>query len=139
MTMGNTLERDCSRENAKARKETRMTYNSGDAKAEELITSVIDSAVEVHRHLGPGHQEKHYENALCHEFDLRRIPYARQVRVKLEYKGKEIGEGVVDLLVGGCLIVELKAIECLTDLHFAQVVSYLNIQQMRLGVLLTST
>jgi GxxExxY protein len=113
-----------------------MAYDSGDPVAEELIAQVIDSAVEVHRHLGPGLLEKHYENALCHEFDLRRIPYTRQVRVRLDYKGKDIGEGVVDLVVGGRLIVELKAIEGLTDLHFAQVISYLNIQKLRLGVLL---
>ncbi len=113
-----------------------MGYDSGDAVAEELISQVIDAAVEVHRHLGPRHLEQHYENALCIELELRGIPFSRQVPIELHYKDHPIGTGKVDLMVGNRLIVELKAVESIGDIHFAQVISYLNINKLRLGLLL---
>jgi len=113
-----------------------MPYDSGDPEAEELISRVIDAAIEVHRHLGPGHLEQHYENALCIEFELRGIPFRRQAQVDLQYKNRPIGTGKVDLLVGDRLIVELKAVETIGEIHFAQVISYLNIKKLRLGLLL---
>lgn len=113
-----------------------MAFDSGDPVAEKLVHEVIGAAIEVHKHLGPGHLEKHYENALCYELELRGIPFKRQFRVTLDYKGRPIGEGVIDLLVGDRLIVELKAVSEVSEVHFAQVVSYLNIQNLRLGVLL---
>jgi GxxExxY protein len=117
-------------------KEKAMAFDSGDAAAEKLTQDVLGAAVEVHKHLGPGHRENHHENALCYEFELRCIPFERQVRVELDYKGRVVGEGVIDLLVGGRLIVELKAVDEVADIHFAQVISYLNIKRLRLGILL---
>jgi GxxExxY protein len=113
-----------------------MGFDSGDAIAEELINKVLGAAVEVHMQLGPGHLEKHYENALCHELELRGIPFERQVRLKLTYKGREVGEGVIDILVGGRLVVELKAADQIADVHFVQVLSYLRIRNLRLGVVI---
>lgn len=103
---------------------------------EQLIHEVIGAAIEVHKVLGPGHLEAHYENALCVELELRGIPFARQVSLQLDYKGQVIGEGRIDLLVAKELIVELKAVEALSNLFLAQVMSYLRIRKSRAGLLL---
>jgi GxxExxY protein len=102
----------------------------------ELSFAVIGAALEVHRTLGPGFLEAVYEEALCVELQLRGITYARQAGVTLSYKGRPIGEGRVDLLVGGALIVELKAVEALVPVHIAQVLSYLRATDHRLGLLI---
>ena len=92
---------------------------------DEVSERVIGTAIEVHRLVGPGMTEDMYENALAHEFDLRGIPYERQVQVRVEYKGKRIGKTRLDFVVEGRLIVELKACERLTDVHRAQCICYL--------------
>ena len=86
-----------------------MIY-SGDAKSEEFSKLVIGAAIEVHRELGPGYLESIYEEALSIEFDLRGIAYERQVPIKLLYKNRPIGDNRLDFLVGGRLVVELKAV-----------------------------
>ncbi len=103
---------------------------------EKLIHDVIGAAIEVHKVLGPGHLEVHYENALCVELELRGIPFRRQQLVKLNYKGREIGEGRIDLVVAGELVVELKAVEKIANVHLAQVISYLRIRNSRAGLIL---
>jgi GxxExxY protein len=103
---------------------------------EKLIHAVIGAAIEVHKVLGPGHLEAHYENALCVELELRGIPFRRQQVVKLNYKGREIGEGRIDLVVADELVVELKAVEKIANVHLAQVISYLRIRNSRAGLIL---
>jgi GxxExxY protein len=71
---------------------------------------VIGAAIEVHRHLGPGFLESAYEEALAIELKLRGIPFERQVARAIEYKGHEIAQSRLDLLVEGELVVELKAV-----------------------------
>jgi GxxExxY protein len=90
----------------------------------------------VHKHLGPGFSEAVYQEALCIEMDLRGIPFERQKAAKVTYKGKPVGEGKIDLLVGGVLIVELKAIEEFADVHYLQVISYLKMTALSLGLLI---
>jgi GxxExxY protein len=104
--------------------------------AERIAAEVVDSAVEVHRHLGPGLAEALYEDALCVELGLRRISYVRQSPVSLEYKGVPIGQGRIDLLVGTLIVVELKAVESLLPVHHAQVLAYLKMTRLELGLLL---
>jgi len=116
-----------------------MGFDSADAEAEQLATELLGAVIEVHSKLGPALQEAHYENALCRELDLRKIPYQRQVEVSVEYKGIVAGKGRIDLLVGGRLIVELKAVETMLDLHVAQVISYLRMLNLRLGLLVNFT
>jgi GxxExxY protein len=86
---------------------------------------VIEAAVEVHRHLGPGYVESVYENALAVELGLHGIAFERQVAFRIEYKGHDVGEGRIDLLVEHCLVVELKAVDHFTEVHLAQALSYL--------------
>jgi GxxExxY protein len=97
---------------------------------------VVDAAIEVHRHLGPAFAESVYENALCRELELRDVPFERQVTVPLEYKGIPIGEGRVDVQVGGVLVVELKALPAVLPVHGSQVISYLKATGLSLGLLL---
>ena len=102
---------------------------------EELVTQFIDAAIEVHRELGPGYDEAVYENALVVEMDLRGIPYERQKVVEVFYKGTRVGEGRIDLFLGGEVVVELKTVEQLNKKHMAQVISYLKAMKRPLGLL----
>ena len=103
---------------------------------DELAHRVIGAAIEVHRHLGPGFMEGVYEDALAVEFRLRAIPHERQKIIEVSYKEISVGEGRLDFLVGRCLIVELKTVECLGPIHKAQVISYLKATRLRLGLLI---
>ncbi len=106
------------------------------AEVDRLAHEVIGAATEVHRVLGPGPPETAYEEALGVELTLRGIPFARQAAIDLSYKGHPVGKGRIDLLVGGTLIVELKAVEALCDVHKAQVISCLKMTGCSLGLLL---
>jgi len=103
---------------------------------DRLAQRVVDAAVEVHREVGPGFAEGAYESALAVELGLRAIPFARQRPVRLRYKGHDIGEGRMDLLVDGQLVVELKAVESLACVHIAQVLAYLKASRLTLGLLI---
>ena len=100
----------------------------------ELTGLVIGAAIEVHRVVGPGFLESVYEEALAAELELRGVPCIRQKPVAVTYKGRQGGEGKLDLLVGNTLIVELKAVVNLTPLHEAQVLSSLKMTHYPLGL-----
>ena len=100
-----------------------------------LANAVIGAAIEVHRSLGPGYLESVYEEALGIELSDRMIAFQRQHPISVLYKGKTVGEGRLDLLVGDRLIVELKAVETLLPVHKAQVISYLKASRLHLGLL----
>jgi GxxExxY protein len=102
----------------------------------ELANRVIGAAIEVHRILGPGFLEQVYEAALCREFEIRGIPFVRQPTVEIGYKGYPIGQGRLDLLVDGQLVVELKSVEALIPLYTAQLLSYLRVTGHELGLLI---
>jgi GxxExxY protein len=109
--------------------------NKGDQE-EAVAHRVIGAAIEVHRLLGPGYLESVYEEALCVELGLREIAAIRQHPFSLDYKGHHVGLGRVDLLVEGCLPVELKAVDAIAGIHRAQLLSYLKALNMPLGLLL---
>jgi GxxExxY protein len=91
----------------------------------------------VHRELGPGLLESAYEACLCYEFDLRRIPYTRQVILPVIYKSKRVDCGYrADVIVSGKVVVEVKAVDALTDLHKAQLLTYLRISGNKVGLIL---
>lgn len=102
----------------------------------ELSYAIIGAAMEVHRILGPGFLESVYEEALAHEFDLRGIPYQRQAKLAVRYKGIIAGEFRADFLVDGKVVVELKATKALTDGDEAQLLNYLKGTGYRVGLLL---
>lgn len=103
---------------------------------DDLARKVIGAALEVHRALGPGYTENVYEEALCIEIENQSIPFERQVKIAVEYKGRKVGEGRLDLLVARILPVELKAVESLAAIHQAQLISYLKITHLQLGLLI---
>lgn len=103
---------------------------------DRLSHQVIGAAIEVHRLLGPGLLESVYEEALCIELGLRGLTFVRQPAADLSYKGHPVGRGRLDLLVDGALVVELKAVEALTAVHKAQVISYLRMTGHRLALLI---
>ena len=104
--------------------------------ADQIAHAVIGAAIEVHRHLGPGFLEAVYEEALCIELELRGVPFARQARVGVVYKGRPVGEGRIDTIVGDLVVVELKAVRALTPLDRAQAISYLKATRLELGLLI---
>lgn len=102
-----------------------------------LSERVIGAAIEVHRHLGPGLLESIYEECLARELELRGLTYERQVPLVGSYKGILLeGTCRIDLIVAGRLLVELKAVDGLHDVHTAQMLTYLRLSEHRLGLLI---
>jgi GxxExxY protein len=105
-------------------------------KLDKLAHAVIGAAIEVHRHLGPGYLESVYQAALEVELKLQGIPFEPQKPVGVSYKGHPVGDGRLDFLVSDMLVVELKAVDELADVHKAQVISYLKATRLHLGLLI---
>ena len=102
-----------------------------------LTESVIGAAIEVHRALGPGLLESTYEVCLCHELQLRGITFQRQQPIAVRYKGVCLDCGYrADLIVEHSVLVELKAIENLAAIHEAQLMSYLSLSNLPVGLLI---
>ena len=91
----------------------------------EITDAIISAAIAVHRELGPGFLESIYEQALAVEFALRGIAFVRQKPIPLFYRDHQIGEHRLDFLVEEKIVIELKAIDALENVHFAIVRSYL--------------
>jgi GxxExxY protein len=114
----------------------RTEQDEPDEELDRLAYSVIGAALEVHRVLGPGFLESVYEQALQIELGLRGIPFTPQQIIAVGYKGSQIGEGRMDLLVGNSLVLELKAVEALLPVHSMQLHSYLKATGHKLGLLI---
>jgi GxxExxY protein len=106
-------------------------------KADELSKEVIGSAIEVHRIKGPGLIESIYEKCLMRELSLRGISAVNQQVVKIEYKGYLFEEPLrFDLLVENCLLLELKSVREILPIHKAQLLSYMKLLDVPLGLLM---
>jgi len=103
---------------------------------EELSRKIIGVAIKVHKELGPGFLENIYEEALKIEFSEHNLRFDSQKEIKVKYLGTEIGTHRLDLLVENKVIVEMKAIKELNDIHFAQLRSYLKATGLKVGLLL---
>ena len=103
----------------------------------KLTGEVIGAAIEVHKILGLGLLESAYDECLCHELGLRRMPYERQKELPVEYKGVKLDCGYrLDVVVSSQLILELKACERLEPIHEAQLLTYLKLTGIKLGLLI---
>ena len=102
----------------------------------EITDRIIGAAIRVHKDLGPGFIEAVYEEALAVEFALSGIQFVRQKQVPLFYRDHQVGEHRLDFLVEGLIVVELKAIAALEDIHFAIGRSYLKATHLQDGLLL---
>jgi GxxExxY protein len=103
---------------------------------EELTHAIIGAAIAVHTELGPGFVESIYQRALMIEFDYRKLRYDAQLSIRVRYRGDEVGRHQLDLMVEGLIVVELKAIKQLDEVHFSIVRSYLHAADLRHGLLL---
>jgi GxxExxY protein len=103
----------------------------------ELSNRIIGAAIEVHKTLGPGLLESIYEECLGHELSLRGISFERQKPLIVTYKGKTLDCGYrLDLVVEKQIIIELKSCESIEPIHRAQLLTYLKLSDLRLGLLL---
>ena len=117
---------------------SRMMYRQGTkdtkASADTLSYDVLGAAISVHRELGPGLLESAYEACLCRELSLRRINYKRQVPLPLRYRGMAVDCGYrVDLIVGGLMLLEVKAVTTVLPIHRAQAMTYIKLLKLNLG------
>ncbi len=102
-----------------------------------LSNLIIGAAIEVHKQMGPGLLESAYSEALAIEYQIRRIPYEKEKVLPVMYKGHELPVGFrADFLVGGLVIVEVKAVSALTSAHEAQIDNYLRLSGCKLGLLM---
>jgi GxxExxY protein len=106
------------------------------AQVEQVGHKIIGCAIEVHRYLGPGFKEPIYSEALCLELDAARLSFEREKLVKVRYRNWEIGPQRIDLVVENQVIVELKAVRRLKEVHRRQLVSYLKTMRLHLGLLM---
>lgn len=103
----------------------------------ELSSKVIGAAIEVHKALGPGLLESAYEECLCHELALRNLVFERQKPLALAYKGRKLDCGYrLDIVVENRITLELKSCDRIEEIHKAQVLTYLKISGLKLGLVL---
>ena len=103
---------------------------------EDITRRIIGAAMKVHSTLGNGFQEVIYQRALAIEFAFQGISYEREMEMQLFYRDQPIGTRRVDFFVEGCVMVEIKAVTKLEDVHLAQALNYLEAYHMQVGLLL---
>lgn len=104
---------------------------------DDITGEIVDAAIQIHKNLGPGLLESVYEVVLARELERRGFSVERQKIVPIEYDGLIFEEGFrVDLLVDGCVIVELKSVENLAPVHGKQVLTYLRLMRLSVGLLI---
>jgi GxxExxY protein len=103
---------------------------------EAMSGRILDAAVAVHRDLGPGFLESVYQKALEVALRHRQLPYQEQKEIHIFFEEVDVGIHRLDLVVGEEIVVELKAVKALEDIHFAQVKSYLKATGLHVGLLL---
>ena len=104
--------------------------------AEWVMRQTIGAAIAVHRALGPGFLESIYRRAMCIELDSRSLSFDRERSIHVQYRGVEIPGQRVDLIVQGLIVVELKSVARLDDVHRAQLISYLRTTGLKGGLLI---
>jgi GxxExxY protein len=113
-----------------------MDANEHELLLKDEVFAVVGCAMEVLNHLGHGFLEKPYENALVVEFGLRGIQYKQQPRYQVKFKGVEVGEYVPDLIAYNQLVVDTKVIEQIGDHEIGQMMNYLKITGLKVGVII---
>lgn len=105
-------------------------------KHEDLTYKIIGCAMEVHKHLGNGFQEVVYQRALAIEMQMQNIEFSREHEMPLQYKGYDIGTRRVDFFVENKIMVEIKALINLEDVHLAQAMNYVEAYNLEIGLLI---
>jgi len=103
----------------------------------QLSSTIIGAAIEVHKALGPGLLESAYEKCLCHELKLRGLSFDNQKPLPLIFKGEKLDCGYrLDVVVENAIILELKSCEKIEPIHRAQLLTYLKLSGLKLGLVL---
>mgnify|MGYP006277183757 CR=1 FL=1 len=103
----------------------------------EISSKIVGAALDVHRHLGPGLLESAYETCLVYELKEKGLQVVQQLAQPVAYKDVKLNAGYrIDLLVENKVIVEIKSIEALADIHMAQILTYLKLKDLKLGLLI---
>lgn len=105
-------------------------------KHSELTGKIIGCAMEVHKYLGNGFQEVVYQRALSIELNMQEIAHVREQEMPLQYKGYDIGTRRVDFFIEDKIMLEIKAVKELEDVHLAQAINYLEAYGMEIGLLI---
>ena len=113
-----------------------MSYVSSKYPDSELTGKIIGCAMEVHRILGNGFQEKIYQRALAIEMTYQGISFSQEHEMNIIYKGTHIGTRRVDFFVEGRIMLEIKAVIKLEDVHLAQAINYIEIYRLPIGLLI---
>jgi GxxExxY protein len=112
------------------------THSNFDTTTESYITEVIDCGFVIHRDVGPGFMEPLYSNAMAIELRTRGIPFEREKFVTVKYRDQPVGIHRLDLVIRGCIVVELKAVKTLEPVHHAQLMAYMKASDIRIGLLM---
>ena len=113
-----------------------MQFDSQQYPHGDLTEKIIGAAMAVHRSLGPGLDEKIYENALCLEFAAHSMDFSQQQQFPVFYRNKLVGKLITDLIVEEKVIIETKVASGISDAHIAQTLSYLSITGLQVGLIL---
>jgi GxxExxY protein len=115
----------------------RVSENTEISDLNQVSEMIIGAAIEVHRALGPGLLESAYSICLCRELSVRQVPFIREVPLPVTYKGVQLDCGYrLDIVVANSVVVEIKAVEKTEPVHEAQLLTYLRLSGLRLGLLL---
>ena len=114
----------------------RRTHEPLPETTELLLSALIDTGIAVHKELGPGFVEVVYRNAMCLELANRQLPFEAEKAFIVKYQDRPVAMQRVDLVVGNQVILELKAVGSLDEIHHAQLLSYLKATGMRAGLLM---
>ncbi len=102
-----------------------------------ISQKIIGAAIEIHRNIGPGLFESIYEECLCYELEVQRINFERQKYIPVVYKEKTFDTGFrADLVVEQMVVVELKSVTTLLPVHESQILNYLRLSKLKLGLLI---
>lgn len=114
-----------------------MNHRDTEAQGDPTTEAIIGLGIEVHRALGPGLLESAYEECLCFELKQSGMPFQRQVPLPVTYKAVKLDCGYrMDIVVNDEVIVELKTVERLSPIHQAQLLTYLKLSKIRIGLLM---
>ena len=102
----------------------------------EIAKIVVDICFGIHKMYGPGLFERVYEEIFCYEWNKITIPYTRQCGIKVIHEGRDMGIGFVpDIIIAKKIIIEFKSVEVLAEVHYKQLLTYLRLTNLKLGVL----
>lgn len=116
--------------------DTKISRKHGEFLYGELTDKIIELAIKVHKKLGPGFIERIYEKALAYELGRQSIKFVSQAIISVHYEEIDLGDQIADMIVDNKVIVELKSVSEINEIHLAQILSYLKTTDKKVGLIL---